>query len=82
MLVRIKLFLYWFFSIYIERQQRRLNLKITCRAGQWWLMPVILTTWAAEFGRIKVRGQSGQIVQETPSPKELEQNGLTAWLKQ
>jgi hypothetical protein len=31
--------------------------------------PVILATWKAEIGRIVVRGQPRQIVQETPSPK-------------
>jgi hypothetical protein len=35
-----------------------------------------------EIGRIKVWGQPGQIVRETPSPKQPEQNGLEVWLKQ
>jgi hypothetical protein len=47
-----------------------------------WLMPVILTTWEAEIGRIKVRGQSREIVCGAPSPKQPEQNGLELWLKQ
>jgi hypothetical protein len=32
-------------------------------------MPIILTTWEAEIGRITVQGQSGQIVPENPFPK-------------
>jgi hypothetical protein len=34
-----------------------------------WLTPTILVTSEAEIGRIKVRGQPGQIVHKTPSPK-------------
>jgi hypothetical protein len=32
-------------------------------------MPVILAIWDAEIGKIAVRGQPGQIVFETLSPK-------------
>jgi hypothetical protein len=32
-------------------------------------MPIILVTWEAEIGRITVQGQPGQIVHETPFPK-------------
>jgi hypothetical protein len=38
-------------------------------------MPVILAFWEAEIERIKVPGQPRQIVHETPSPKQPEQNG-------
>jgi hypothetical protein len=31
-------------------------------AGHRWLTPVIVATWAAEIGRIKVLDQLGQIV--------------------
>jgi hypothetical protein len=44
-------------------------------------MPVIPSTWEAEIGRIGVRGQPGQIVHETLSPKYPEQNRLEVWLK-
>jgi hypothetical protein len=36
----------------------------------------------AKIERIKVSGQHGQIVLETPSPKKAEQSGLEVWLKQ
>jgi hypothetical protein len=45
------------------------KLKINCTAGHWWLMPVILATQKAEFRRIVVRSQPGQIVHETLSRK-------------
>jgi hypothetical protein len=35
----------------------------------------------AEIRRIEVRGQLEQIVCETPSTKQPEQNGLEVWLK-
>jgi hypothetical protein len=38
-------------------------------SGCWWLTLAILATWEAEIRRIMVRGQPGQIVHETPSPK-------------
>jgi hypothetical protein len=38
-----------------------------------WLTPGILATWVAEIGRISDRGQPGQIIRETPSPKSPEQ---------
>jgi hypothetical protein len=41
----------------------------TRRARHQWLIPIILATWEAELGRIKVQGQLGQILQETLSPK-------------
>jgi hypothetical protein len=34
-----------------------------------WLILVILATWEAEIGRIKVRGQPQQVVPETPISK-------------
>jgi hypothetical protein len=37
--------------------------------GVGWLTPVILATWEAEIGRIKIQGQSRQIVLETLFPK-------------
>jgi hypothetical protein len=51
------------------------------RAGCLWLMPVILATWEAEIRRIEVRGQLGQIVCETLSPKEPAQSRQEVWLK-
>jgi hypothetical protein len=33
------------------------------------LTPVILATWEVGIGKTEIRGQPGQIVQETPSPK-------------
>jgi hypothetical protein len=44
-------------------------------------MPVILTIWEAKIRRIIVQGQPGEIVYETSSPKQSEQNGLEVWLK-
>jgi hypothetical protein len=43
---------------------------------------VILATWETDIERIEVRGQPGQIVHKTPSPKKPEQNGLEVWLQQ
>jgi hypothetical protein len=37
------------------------------KAGIWWLTPVILAAWEAEIRRIRVEGQLGQIICETPS---------------
>jgi hypothetical protein len=51
------------------------------RAKRWWFTPVILATLEAEMERITIQGQSGQIVCETPSPKQAEQNGWEVWLK-
>jgi hypothetical protein len=42
------------------------TVKNELRARHWWFTPVILVTWEAEMGRIAVRGQSMQIVCETP----------------
>jgi hypothetical protein len=44
--------------------------------GTTMLTPAILATWEAEIRKIMVGGQSRQIVQETPFPKQPEQNGL------
>jgi hypothetical protein len=38
-----------------------------------WLKLVIIATWEAEFRRIMVRGQAGQIVLKTPTPKSADQ---------
>jgi hypothetical protein len=38
-------------------------------AGCQWLTPIILATLEAKIRKIKVQGQSGQIVQETPISK-------------
>jgi hypothetical protein len=46
-------------SYYKENKQAR------CQ----WFTPVILATWKAEIGRVKIQGQPGQIVLKTPSPK-------------
>jgi hypothetical protein len=51
------------------------------QAGCQWLTPVILTTWEAEIGRIVFRGQPIQVILNTPSPKQPEQNGVEVWLK-
>jgi hypothetical protein len=44
-------------------------------------MHVTLATWEAEIRRIKVQGQPEQIVHETTSSKQPEQNGLEVWFK-
>jgi hypothetical protein len=44
-----------------------INLKKQARCQ--WLTLVILATWEAKIGRIKVQGQPRQIVLKTPSPK-------------
>jgi hypothetical protein len=43
--------------------------------GCWWLTLIILATWEAEIGKIKVRGQPKKIVLKTPSPKVI----ITKW---
>jgi hypothetical protein len=35
----------------------------------WWLMLMILATWEAKIRKTEVRGQLGENVHETPSPK-------------
>jgi hypothetical protein len=42
---------------------------MTLGAGHWWLTPVILASQEAEFRRITVRSQPGQIVHELLSQK-------------
>jgi hypothetical protein len=42
-------------------------------AGCRWLTPVILATQKAEIRRMEIQGQSGQIVHETLSRKNLSQ---------
>jgi hypothetical protein len=39
---------------------------MTANAKCFLLLPIILATWEAEIGRIKVQGQLGEIVYETP----------------
>jgi hypothetical protein len=39
------------------------------QAGCQWLMPIILTTWEAQIGRMMVPGQPWQIVYGTSIPK-------------
>jgi hypothetical protein len=51
------------------------NMYCIYTAGCQWLTSVILVTWVTEIRRIKVQGQSRQIVHKTPSPKP-EQNEL------
>jgi hypothetical protein len=43
------------------------GLKKLTAAWGWWLTPVILDTQEAEFRRVPVRSQTGQIVLETLS---------------
>jgi hypothetical protein len=50
-------------------------------ARHWWLMSIILATWEAKIWRTVVQGQPKQIVHKTPSPKQLEQNGLEMYLE-
>jgi hypothetical protein len=61
------------------------KLKIYCKkeigSWAWWLTPVILATWEADFRMISIQGQTEQIVLKPPSPKQPEQNGLEVWLK-
>jgi hypothetical protein len=38
-------------------------------AGHWWLTPVILASWEAEFRGLRFEASLGKIVQETLSSK-------------
>jgi hypothetical protein len=42
---------------------------VSFEARHQWFTHVILATWEAEIGRIKVQGQPGQIIPETPISK-------------
>jgi hypothetical protein len=52
-----------------DRQEREKTVQPTESSQAQWLTPVIPATWEAEMGRIEVRGQPGQTVLKTPSPK-------------
>jgi hypothetical protein len=50
-------------------------------ARHWWITPVILASPEAEIRKIVVRGQPGQIVRVTLSPKFPNQKRAGEWLK-
>jgi hypothetical protein len=45
--------------------QKQTKNKRTGGEGHWWVNSVILATWEAEIKKIRVQGQSGQILRET-----------------
>jgi hypothetical protein len=58
-------------------QKKKKERKETSKRSRW-LTPVILAINEAKIRRITIRGQPWQIVQETPSLKQPEQNALVA----